>query len=168
MKIKYIKIVATVLVLVSVLVLPCSALSFGSTYSDVVQSSTQSNNLIAFALNYDSFLRSDYVVFCPNQYQYYIVWGDLSASSDMVTSSGAVEYISYIRGSDYNSSYVYNYGTSNTFSLNSTNVCTSNIKSFGMKSEFYNNFSDSFNFKNFFIILLAFVFILLLFNVRRY
>lgn len=168
MKIKVIKIFSFILVLLSVFVLPCSALSFSSTYSDVVQSSSQSDNLIGLALNYESFIDSDFVVFCPNQYQYYIVWGDLSASSNIVTSSGAVEYISYIRDSDYYASYVYDYGTSDSFYLNSSNVCTSNIESFGMKSEFFNNFYDSFIFNLFFIILISFVFIILLFKVRRY
>ncbi len=164
---KYIKIVATVLVLISVLVLPCSALSFSSTYSDVVQSSTQSNNLIALALNYDSFLRSEYVVFCPNQYQYYIVWGDLAASSDTVTSSGAVEYISYIRSGDYSTSYVYDYGTSNTFSLNSSSVCTSNIQSFGMKSSLYDEFFSNYISEQFYIFGLAVLVVILLIKIRK-
>lgn len=164
---KYIKIFATVLVLISVLVLPCSALSFSSTYSDVVQSSTQSNNLIALALNYDSFLRSDYVVFCPNQYQYYIVWGDLSASSANVTSSGAVEYISYIRGSDYSSTYTYDYGTSNSFSLESSNVCTSNIQHFGMKSSLYDEFFSNYISEQFYIFGLAVLVVILFIKIRK-
>ena len=164
---KSFKIIATVCVLLSVFILPCSALTFNSTYSDVVQSSTQSNNLIALAMNYDSFLRSEYVVFCPNNYQYYIVWGDLSASSDMVTSSGAIEYISYIRGSDYTSSYVYDYGTSNSFSLNSSNVCTSNIQSFGMKSSLYDDFFSNHISIQFYIFGLATLIVILLFKIRK-
>lgn len=164
---KSLKIIATVLVLFSVFIFPCSALSFGSTYSDVVQSSTQSNNLISLALNYDTFLRSEYVVFCPNQYQYYIVWGDLSASSDVVTSSGAVEYISYIRGSDYSSSYVYSYGTSNSFSLNSSSVCTSNIKSFGMKSSLYDEFFSNYISIQFYVFGLAILIVILFIKIRK-
>lgn len=163
---KFIKLVATVCVLLSVFILPCSALSFSSTYSDVVQSSTQSNNLIALAMNYDSFIRSEYVVFCPNQNQYYIVWGDLTASSDRVTSSGAIEYISYIR-SGTTTNYVYDYGSSSSFALNSSNVCTSNIEHFGMKSTLYDDFFSNHISLQFYIFGLAILIVILLFKIRK-
>ncbi len=164
---KYIKITVTVLVLISVLALPCSALSFNSTYSDVVQSSTQANNLIALALNYPSFFRSDYIVFCPNQYQYYIVWGDLTVSAGNVTSSGAVEYISYIRGADYNSNYVYHYDTSSNFSLYAPDVCTSNIDNFGMKSQFYDGFFTNYVTIQFYIFGLGVLMVILFLKLRK-
>lgn len=164
---KFIKIIATVLVILTVFVLPCSALSFDSTYSDVVQSSSQANNLIALALNYPSFLRSDYIVFCPNQYQYYIVWGDLSVSAGNVTSSGSVEYISYIRGSDYISNYVYHYDVSDSFSLYAPDVCTSNIDNFGMKSQFYDGFFTNYITVQFFVFGLGVLLVILFLKLRK-
>ena len=164
---KFLKISVTVFLILSVLVLPCSALSFNSTYADVLQSSSQANNLIALALNYPTFFRSDYVVFCPNQYQYYIVWGDLSVSAGYVTSSGSVEYISYIRGSDYTSTYTYHYDVSDSFSLYAPDVCTSNIDNFGMKSQFYDGFFTNYVTIQFFVFGLGALLVILFLKLRK-
>ena len=164
---KFFKVFVSFCFIISVLVLPCSALSFSSTYSDVVQSSTQANNLIALALNYPSFFRSDYVVFSPNQYQYYIVWGDLSVSAGHVSSSGSVEYISYIRGSDYTSTYTYHYDVSDSFSLYAPDVCTSNIDNFGMKSQFYDGFFTNYITVQFFVFGFGSLLVILFLKLRK-
>lgn len=164
---KFFKIIVSVLLIISVFVLPCSALSFNSTYTDVVQSSTQANNLLALALNYPSFYRSDYVIFCPNQYQYYIVWGDLTVSAGYVASSEPIEYISYIRGSDYNSQYIYHYDISDSFSLYAPDVCTSNIDNFGMKSQFYDGFFANYVHIEFCVLGLAVLIIILFVKLRK-
>ena len=165
--IKIIKITFIVLIILSVSVLPCSALSFNSTYTDVVQSSTQANNLLALALNYPSFFRSDYVIFCPNQYQYYIVWGELTVSAGYVTSSEQIEYISYIRSTDYNSQYVYHYDVSDSFSLYAPDVCTSNIDNFGMKSQFSDGFFANYIHIEFCVLGLAVLIIILFIKLRK-
>lgn len=123
-----------------------SAFAFStSTYGDMSSNSTQVQNLLSLAMNYDSFLYSDYVIFQNGQYSWYIVWSDkLEVSSGAVSSEGPVEYISYIRtGSGYDYSYNYTYGTDESFSLSGTHLTVSNVDGLGFKSELYQTFRDS-------------------------
>lgn len=124
--------------------MPAFALS-STTYADLSSTSGTVQNLLSYAMNYDSFLYSDYVIFQNGQYSYYIVWADkLVYSSGKVTAEGSVEYISYIRtGSNYDYSYEYFYGTDDSFSLTVSHMTVSNVDGLGFKSELYQSFRDS-------------------------
>lgn len=118
----------------------CFAYS-ADTYADLAQSSTQANNLISYASNYDNFEWSDFVVAQIGQYEYRIFWGDLKYNGSSVSGSN-VEYIQYVReGSNYDYSYVYRYGTDNTLSLGIDNLVVSNIDECGSRSALYEEFS---------------------------
>ena len=156
------------IVVFSIFVLPCSALSINNTYSDLPYNNSICNNLITYAMNYDSFLNSDFVVFRSSQYDYYIVWGNLRTSGSSVISDSLVEYIHYFRDGDiYNSEYKYQYGTDSDFLLNSDSVNTSNIDGYGFKSPIFSTFEYENNVLNFFIFILGFLFILVLVRLRR-
>lgn len=115
-----------------------SALTVSDTYSDVSSTSSQAVNLVNYAANYDSFINSDFVVFCDVQYSYYIVWGELELK-DGIVSGTDIEYIHYYRTDSYNS-YTYEYGTDVSFALNSDKLCTSNIENYGFRSAVYEEF----------------------------
>lgn len=115
-------------VLVSFTCFSSSALTVNSTYSDVTSTSTQAVNLVNFAMSYEDFVTSDYVVFCNEQNSYYIVWGDLSYNDSSVSGSD-VQYLRYYRaGSGTSYQYTYQYGTDSSFKLTPSHMCTSNIK----------------------------------------
>lgn len=137
--------------------LPCSALTFSSTYSDLTSTSSQVTNLINYAMNYDTFIASDYVCFRPTQYDYYIVWGDLYLNGSTVSSSNEVEYIRYYREATYGD-YKYEYGTAANFSLSSAFINTSNIDTYGFSSSVHNTYYFEYVIKGLLILLVAFVF----------
>lgn len=144
-----------------------SALTINVTYSDVVSSSTQANNLLNFAMSYESFRDSDFVIFCDQQYSYYLVWGDLTVSDAGVVSGADVEYIRYYReGDSYSSSYVYNYGTDVSFGLNPSDMVTSNLPDYGFSSELYRTYISQFELKHFLILLSSFCFVLMILRLR--
>lgn len=136
---KYIKI--SVVVVLLLCVLSVNALAFnGSTYGDMASSSTTTQNLLNFAMNFDSFKNSDYVIFQNAQYSYYIVWGDLTYNDTSVTAN-QINYVQYYReGSGYDYIYNYAYGTDNAFNLNVGNVVISNIEGLGMSSNLYRDY----------------------------
>lgn len=108
-----------------------------STYSDLAQSATNANNLLAYAYNYDSFEGSDFVIAQIGQYEYRIFWGDLNYNGSSVSGS-KVEYIQYVReGSGYDYQYYYRYGTDDTLSLSINNLVVSNIDKLGSVSSLY-------------------------------
>lgn len=146
-------------------VVPCSAISFSSTYSDLSYSSSTVNNLITYAMNYDSFLNREFVVFRPSQYDYYIVWGHLRLSGSSVTSTGQVEYIRYYR--DTYGDYHYQYSTDTDFLLNSDNVNISNIDGYGFKSPTFSTFKFESDVLSISIFSLGFIFLIALCRLRR-
>lgn len=141
---KFFKILLCSVIIMAVFSMSCFALS-SSTYGDMSSNSTQVQNLLSLAMNYDSFLYSDYVIYQSEQYSWYIVWADkLDYSSGSVSSEGSVEYIRYYRnGSNMNYSYSYDYGTDSTFRLSVNHQTVSNVNGLGFKSELYQTFRDS-------------------------
>lgn len=138
-----------------------------STYGDLSQSSSQATNLLSYAMNYDSFLYSDFVIYQSEQYSYYLVWTDkLTYNGSRVSADGDVQFISYIRNG-LNYSYTYNYGVSNDFSLNVNHMVVSNVDGLGFRSSFYNEFVFFDNFKNFSIFGLSAILLIALCNIRR-
>lgn len=136
---KFIKIAVVAVLMLCVLSVNSFAFS-GSTYGDMASTSTNTQNLINFAINCDSFKNSDFVVFQSAQYSYYIMWGDLDYNGSSVTGS-QVEYVQYVReGSGYDYAYQYNYGTEQTFTLSVNNVVVSNIEGCGMSSNIYRDY----------------------------
>lgn len=104
----------------------------------VTSTSSQAINLINYAMSFDSFHDSDYVIFNDSEYSYYIVWGKLENENGQVTGDD-VEYIHYYRTSTsgYTSNYVYEVGSDTSFvlSLSSEYVPTSNVTEVGFVSQ---------------------------------
>lgn len=161
------KIISIILVVISLFlfVVPSSALSH-STYSDLSQSNTTVQNLISFANNYDSFHESKFVVYNTSNTSTFIVWGDsLTGNQNNVTSSSKVYYIEYSRNSDMQ--YSYKYSFSDNFSLNVSDVIISNIPEVGMTSQLFEDIEYRNNFSNFSIACIVFLFVILLFKIRK-
>lgn len=144
-----------------------NALTFSSSYTDVTPTSSQANNLINYAMSYDSFIHSDYIIFCDQQYSYYIVWSDdLKLQNGLVTGSN-IEYIRYYRSSSTSYDYVYTYGTDSTFSLTSSNVNTSSLEEYGFKSVLYSEYKYYDYNLQFLIIIVAIIFVIMIKSLRR-
>lgn len=154
-----------VMLLVALMSFNVSALTVSDTYSDVSSTSSQAVNLVNYAANYDSFIDSEFVVFCDVQYSYYIVWGDLELS-DGIVSGTDVEYIHYYRTDSYNS-YTYEYGTDVSFALNADNLCTSNIENYGFRSSAYETFKFNDNVNKSLVFILGFLFVIMILKLRR-
>ena len=152
---------------ISCLTFRSAALSVNSTYSDVTSTSTQAVNLVNFAMSYDSFVASDYVVFCNEQNSYYIVWGDLKYDGSTVTGSD-IEYLRYYRaGSTGSYAYTYEYGTDNSFSLTPSHMCTSNIKNFGFASSTYQEYKHYYDYSCFIVFAGSILFVILIQQLRK-
>lgn len=115
------------------------ALTITGLYGDVGANSTQTENLLRYAMNQDSnFMEKDYVIFRDSQNSYYIVWGDLLYSSSSVTGSDVL-FIRYYRPDGTTSSYTYQIGSDNFFTLSNINsLVTSNIDGLGISSPTFN------------------------------
>lgn len=104
----------------------------------VTSTSSQAINLINYAMSFDSFHGSDYVIFNDSEYSYYIVWGKLDNVNGQVTGEN-VEYIHYYRTSTsgYSTNYLYEAGADRSFvlSLSSEYVATSNVSEVGFVSQ---------------------------------
>lgn len=136
---KYIKIAVVAVLAFCVLSVNAFALNT-STYADISSTATNTQNLINYAINYDSFKDTEYVVFQSAQYSYYIVWGDFEYNGTSVTSD-KVEYIQYYReGSGYDYVYQYSYGANEVFALSVNNVVVSNVEGLGMSSNLYRDY----------------------------
>ncbi len=147
----------------------CFAFS-DSTYSDLYPTSSQVSNLINYAMSYSDFVNSDYVCYQVADYSYCIVWSDELVLSDSVVS--AAEGVNYIISScsdpqalivDYN----YQYGSSDSFSLNCNHMVVSNIDSLGFTSSLYSQYYFYDVCKNFLILGLAGVLFICLSSFRR-
>lgn len=159
-----------ILLILTILVSPVSALEIDSTYGDVTSTSTQANNLINYAMSYESFKDSNYVIFNDVQYSYYIVWSDdLNLNSNNIVTATNIEYVHYYRDSTsgYSSNYVYDYGTDSSFTLSSSYVNTSNLPNYGFKSVLHSEYINFELEKNFLIMMLAFIFVIMVKNLRR-
>lgn len=165
---KFFKIALCCVMIMVVFSMPALALS-SSTYADLSATSSTTQNLISCAMNYDSFLFSDYVVFQNGQYSYYIVWSDkLEYSSGTVSSDSPIEYISYIRtGSGYDYSYNYSYGTDETFSLNVFNMTVSNVEGLGSRSELFSTFLSQHQSRLYQIFSLAIIIVIAFVTLRK-
>lgn len=132
-----------------------------SLHDNLVSTSTQVSNLLNFAMGYNSFRNSEYVVFTDADYSYYIVWGDLVKEDNTVVGSD-VEYCHYYRvsTSGYNSVYSYEYGTDTDFTLNlgSDYYCTSNISEVGFVNSSALEYEVYDNVLNFLVLAVAMLF----------
>lgn len=142
-------------------------MEFNSTYQDVSSTSSQAVNLLNYAISFDSFRGADYVIFCDEQYSYYIVWGDLAYEEDAVEGSN-INYIHYYRdtSSGYNS-YVYDTGAAETFSLVSEHVNTSSLAEYGFKSILHEEYKVYGDVLLFLTLITSFFFVIMLTNLRR-
>lgn len=143
-----------------------SALTVSDTYSDVSSTSSQAVNLVNYAASYDSFVGSDFVIFCDVQNSHYIVWGDLDYSNGIVSGTD-VELVHYYRPGGTNTSYVYVYGTDNSFALKADNVCTSNIDNYGFMSAVYEEYKLNDSIETSLIFIIGFLFVIMILRLRR-
>lgn len=163
---KFIKILICCVCLVSVFTVNCFALSSG-TYSDLASTSSNVTNLINYAMSYDTFITSDYVVYQSAQYEYYIVWGDLTYNGTQVQGSD-INYISYIRsGSGYDYTYSYSSGTDTNFTLIVSHIVTSNIPELGFTSSVYHGYKTNDNVTKFCVVMTAALFVVMCCSFRR-
>lgn len=130
-----------ILILSLIIVLLFSSSAFGltsSTYGSLLQNNNNANTLISYASNYDSFFDAEYVVYQGAQYDYYIVWGDLSLDGSTLRGSD-VEYIMYYReGAVGSYDYKFRYSSDDSFSLNIADSVVSNVTGAGGDSVLYN------------------------------
>lgn len=150
-----------------------SALSFNDSYGNITSTNSNAIDLINYAISFDSFTDSDYVIFHAEQYSYYIVWGDLTYNNGSFTGKN-IEYINYYRtstGTGYNYTYDYNYGTDTSFSFNSDFSVITNIDNAGLTNETYRIFDYNEKMfdliKNFLILITGFIFVIMVKNLRR-
>lgn len=138
-----------------------------STYTDLSSTSSQASNLLSYAMNFDNFLYSDFVIYQSAQYSYFIVWADkLTYENGVVTSEGSIQYVSYVRA---DSSYNYNwqYGESADFTLSVNHMTISNVDGLGFKSSLFNEYIFFDNFKNFSIFGLAALLVVAVCSLRK-
>lgn len=116
-------------------------MTFNTLVGTVSSTSSQAVNLLNYAMSFDSFRNSEYIIFNDSEYSYYIVWGDLYEQNGKVVSNGDVEYIRYYRtsASGYNSVYTYGYGSDRNFSLSLSQeyICTTSVANVGFVSSAY-------------------------------
>ena len=150
-----------------------SALSFNDSYGNISSNNSNAIDLINYAISFDSFNGSDYVIFQSEQYSYYIVWGDLTYNNGSFTGKN-IEYINYYRistGTGYNYTYDYNYGTDTSFSFKSDYSVITNIDNAGLTNENYRIFDYNEKMfdliKNFLILITGFIFVIMVKNLRR-
>lgn len=133
-----------------------------SLYGTTQPSSSNVTNLINYALSYDNFKGADFIVFNDAANSYYIVWSDsLSKNGDTVASDGEVNYIHYYRSGDtYNSTYLYDSGTFDTFLLNlsSQYITTTSVPDVGFATDLVNQYRYYESGTNFLMLILAIVF----------
>lgn len=164
---KFIYFMVSVILITSCLLVNVSALNVNDTYSDVASTSSQANNLINYAMSYDDFLNSDFVIFCNAQNSYYIVWSDELVYDGSIVKGTDIQYIRYYRsGTTGNNAYVYDYGVDSSFNLRSTYVCTSNIKDFGFRSAVFEDYYHQHIIKSFCILIASFLFVMFISALR--
>ena len=143
-------------------------MQFNFTYADLVGTSSQAVNLLNYAMNFDSFRDSDFVIFNDEQYSYYIVWGkDFTYTSSTVVGSD-VEYVRYYRsGSTGSYQYYYTKGSENSFSLTYDNLVTSNLNEVGVVSPTYETYEYQYNTTLLFILAISLLFGMMLRGFRK-
>lgn len=124
-------------------------MTIASLAGTVTGTSSQAVNLLNYALTFDTFKDSEFIIFNDSDYSYYIVWGDLINDDGKIVSSGSVDYIRYFRTnvSGYTSTYSYEVGKDDSFVLNLSDeyICTTSVAESGFVSstyvqhEFYRN-----------------------------
>lgn len=152
----------------SITVIPCSALTISSSNHSLGTNSTI-NNLISVANSYDDFIYSDYVALQTNDYEYYIIWGKDFVINDNIIVADNVQYIKYYREqtSGYSSTYFYNYGEAETLSVNTYDyIITSNI-GYGSTSTIYDSYETNYYSLFLIVFVVAILFAIMLCNFRR-
>lgn len=145
------------------------ALSVNDLYGNVTSTSSTANDLVNYAINYDTFLNSDFVIFQNGQYEYYIVWGDLTSTTNKITGS-EVEFIKYYRdnaSSGYNYTTYYAHGTDSSFTLNLNNYSVVSNIGIGFTNETYRIYKFNDNTIKLLILLTGFIFAILVKTLRR-
>lgn len=131
------KILLMLLTLCSLVINP-QALSFSGLYSDIASGNSTAENLLLYAYNLDpNIVNQEYVIFCPERYNYYLVWGDLTLNGTDISGTD-IQFVSYIR--DDSMIYSYSYGTDTTFSLTGINYLVTSNLPVGIGSPIYVDF----------------------------
>lgn len=163
---KRILFVILIVFVVSLMSLPVSALS-SITYTDVASTSSNATNLINYAMAYDDFIYSDYVIYSDVNYSYYIVWSDELEHNNGTVTGQDIQYVHYYRtGSTGSYSYVYDYGTDSDFKLNVSHICTSNIPEFGFHSSVFADYYNRYVVRYILILICSFGFVSMIILMR--
>lgn len=119
-------------------------MTFSSLNGTVTSTSSQAVNLLAYAMSFDSFRGSEYIIFNDSEYSYYIVWGDLYEENGKIVSDGNIEYIRYYRtsSSGYTNIYQYALGSDSSFvlSLSEEYICTTSVDNVGFVSSVHQEY----------------------------
>ena len=118
------------------IIFSATVFSFASTYSTyntISQSSSNVQNLISYAANYEGFFDSDYVIAQTGQYEYILAFGKLEGGSSYL--SGDVSIIRYSRGID--NQYQYYFTIDNDFHLSISDGVVSSLPEVGSSSSLY-------------------------------
>lgn len=118
------------------IVFSASVFSFASTYSTyntISQSSSNAQNLISYASNYEGFFDSDFVIAQTGQYEYILAFGELECDSSYL--SGDVSIIRYSRGA--NNQYQYYFTSDSDFHLSINHGVVSSLPEVGSSSSLY-------------------------------
>ena len=143
------KILCIVFVVITVFLFTVSASALsGSSYGDLVSTSSQANSLISYAMSFDDFITSKWVCYRDDANSYYLVWSDDMKWQGSTVSATDVKYVRYWRDNNQ-TSWQYGYGSDSKFTFSTAYLCTSNIQGLGSTSEFF----ESYYFRHNFILL---------------
>lgn len=147
-----------IFIFISVLCIVFSATVFSfastySTYNTVSQSSSNAQNLISYASNYEGFFDSDYVIAQTGQYEYILAFGELEGDSSYL--NGDVSIIRYSRGTD--NQYQYYFSNDSDFHLSINDGVVSSLAEVGSSSSLYSQL-HFYHYAKYFLILIVALF----------
>lgn len=142
-------------------------MNFNSLYGSLSSTSSYAQQLVNYLGDNEDFLHSNYLIFRPSQYDYYLFYfKDYNLSNNTLTSSDAHYIRCNLNNQQYNASCDFSKGYSNlTFTPNYNFV--SNIDSFGESSLLYNQYKFYKNYNLFSIFFLGLIFVIVLLSMRR-
>lgn len=145
-------------------------MTFTSLEGTVSSTSSQAVNLLNYAMSFDSFRNSEYIIFNDSENSYYIVWGELYEKDGKVVSDGEVEYIRYYRTgtSGYTNSYTYESGSDSTFSLALSDeyITSTSVNNVGFVSSVYQEYGFYQSALMLMVFVVAMVFAIMIKNFR--
>ena len=145
-------------------------MTFLSLEGTVSSTSSQAVSLLNYAMSFDSFRNSEYIIFNDSENSFYIVWGELYEESGRIRSTGDISFIHYFRTSTsgYNNAYTYECGSDSAFELvlSDDYVCTTSIANVGFVSSTYQEYGFYQSALMLMVFVVAMVFAIMIKNFR--